>query len=281
MISIITAVYNQLSMNKIYWENLVHSTDGEFELIIIDNNSTDGSREYFESLDGRVKVIHNDCNYSYPHSQNQGVEIARGDILAFFNNDMILSPHWDSRIQEVLGHNGNEILSLGSNDRCCDKEVSRQLQRRWKRFKYPIITLFGQSRFALKLMVRLCYGNWDRYCQRHFERYGLTTTQGFSGSAIIVTRRAMELIEIWDPRQQGADFNLFYQTCDYAERVGEELRPISIVNGIFANHYRRLTFYQKFPPFTDIDNIGGYNDNWSNEQLARYNRVIDEFEPLA
>ncbi len=269
-------------MNKIYWESLVRSTDGAFELIIIDNNSTDGSREFFESCGERVTVIHNDCNYSYPHCQNQGIAAAKGDVLAFFNNDMILSQHWDSRMLEVLGRDGYEILSLGSNDRCFDKQTSQSMQRRWKRCKYPIITLFGQSRFALKLMSWLCYGNWDRYCQRHFDRYGLSITSGFSGSAIVVTRRAMELITIWDPRQQGADFNLFYQTCDYAERGGSgaDLRPIGVVNGVFTNHYRRLTFYQKFPPFTDADKLGNYRDNWSLEQLKRYNRVIDEFTEL-
>ena len=36
-LSIITAVYNQLPMNQIYWENLVKNTHHSFELIVIDN----------------------------------------------------------------------------------------------------------------------------------------------------------------------------------------------------------------------------------------------------
>ena len=37
MISIITAIYNQLAMNRIFYDSIVETTDSEFELIIIDN----------------------------------------------------------------------------------------------------------------------------------------------------------------------------------------------------------------------------------------------------
>ncbi len=45
-LSIITAVYNQLPMNQIYWENLVKNTKNSFELIVIDNASTDASADF-------------------------------------------------------------------------------------------------------------------------------------------------------------------------------------------------------------------------------------------
>ena len=45
-LSIITAVYNQLAMNQIYWENLVKYTQHSFELIVIDNASTDASADF-------------------------------------------------------------------------------------------------------------------------------------------------------------------------------------------------------------------------------------------
>lgn len=112
MISIITAIFNQLDMNKLYYESLLATTDGDWELIIIDNGSTDGSVEYFESLGSRVKVIRNDGNYSYPYCQNIGIKAAVGEVLAFFNNDIILSPHWDSRMLRVLGKDGYQWFLL-------------------------------------------------------------------------------------------------------------------------------------------------------------------------
>lgn len=47
MISIITAIHNQLEVNKIFYNSLKKSTFNSFELIILDNNSTDGSSDYF------------------------------------------------------------------------------------------------------------------------------------------------------------------------------------------------------------------------------------------
>ncbi|MDD2962187.1 MAG: glycosyltransferase [Muribaculaceae bacterium] len=72
MITIITAIYNQLPMNKLYWEYLNRYTTVPYELIIVDNGSTDGSLEFFQNLEKYypVTVIANDGNYSYPYCQN-------------------------------------------------------------------------------------------------------------------------------------------------------------------------------------------------------------------
>ena len=91
MISVITAIYNQLPMNRIFLESLRNSTEGEWELIVIDNGSTDGSAEFFESAPGNIRVIRNNGNYSYPYCQNLGIKVAKGDVLAFLNNDILLS----------------------------------------------------------------------------------------------------------------------------------------------------------------------------------------------
>jgi GT2 family glycosyltransferase len=270
MISVITSIYNQIDMNKLFWEYLSKYTDNPFELIIIDNASTDGSREFFLSLPKeKVKVIENDANYSYPHCQNQGIAVAKYDVLMFLNNDVLVSNHWDRRLLEVLGQNGRETLSLASNDRIFDKVETQKLSRRWKRIKYPVMCLFGQRMFALRLMARLCYGNWDRYTAKTFNRYGYTFTIGFSGSAIAMTRRAIELLGMWDVSQQGADFDLFYRSCLRAETVGD-IQPLSIVNGIFVHHYRRLTAYSKFPPFKDADRLRPIESKWTKEQLGRW-----------
>ena len=77
-LSIITAVHNQLPMNRIYVEELRRRTDLPYELIVVDNASTDGSREFFESQG--ATVIANPANYSYPRCQNQGLAVATGDV---------------------------------------------------------------------------------------------------------------------------------------------------------------------------------------------------------
>lgn len=273
MISIITAIYNQLEMNRLFWEYLVKYTDHPFELIVVDNNSDDGSREFFESLPGDVTVIRNEANYSYSHCQNQGLAIAKYDVLAFLNNDLLVSPHWDSRLTEVLGKDGFHVLSVGSNDRLEDKKTTRRLHNRWKRAKYPVMALFGKSRFSLRLMAWLTYGNWEKFCERNFEKYGFTTTDGFSGSAIIMNRRAIQLLGQWDSTRIEADYDLFYSSCQREEQRGD-IRRISIVNGVFFHHYRRLTFYSKYPPYADRKNLYKIEGKWPKSDRVRWNRYV-------
>lgn len=274
MISIITAIYNQLDMNKLFWKYLTKYTDNPFELIIIDNRSDDGSREFFQSLPDNVKVICNQENYSYPYCQNQGIAIAQYDTLVFLNNDLLVSPHWDSRILEVLGKDNRDVLSFGSNDRLFDKKTSKRIQKRWKLVKYPLITCFGQRMIGLKLMQKMYYGNWKRFSEKIFKRYGFSMTPGFSGASIIMNRKAIEKLGLWDETQQAADFDLFFRTCHRAETVGD-IQPLAVVNGVFMHHYRRLTLYSKCPPFADADRLIPLQKKWSPEEYERWIKIVN------
>jgi GT2 family glycosyltransferase len=275
MISIITAIYNQIDMNRLFWDYLLKYTDNPFELIIIDNISTDGSREFFQSLPkDKVKVIENDANYSYPYCQNRGIAHAQYDVLIFLNNDVLVSNHWDTRLLEVLGKNKREVLSFASNDRIFNKIKTQKMIRHWKRIKYPFIYLLGQRLFSLKLMVKLCYGNWEQYTSKIFKQYGYSFTMGCSGSAIAMTRKAIEILGMWDISQQSADFDLFYRSCLRSETIGD-IEPLSIVNGIFIHHYRRLTVYSKHPPFKDEDNLRSIESKWTKEQINRWMKYVN------
>lgn len=274
MISIITAIYNQLDMNTMFYQYLVRYTDSDFELIVIDNCSDDGSREYFMGLGSNVRVIANQANYSYPHCQNQGVAAACGDVLVFLNNDLLVSPHWDSRMMQVLGNDDYHVVSFGSNDRLFDLNTTRSLSRRYKYIKYSVMTIFGQSRFSLNLMLRLTYGSWERFTNKIYMRYGLSTTPGFSGSAIAMTRQALQIIGGWDPTQNGGDFDLFFRTCHRSETVGD-IRPMVIINGIFIHHYRRLTLYCKYPEFADRSNLSTLEAKWHHTDMRRWLDIVN------
>ena len=130
MISIITAIHNQRSMNELFVESLKKNTHNTYELIIIDNCSTDGSREMFERVG--ATIIHNEQNYSYPYCQNQGIAKAKYDILAFFNNDIMLSKDWDIHLLNVLGKNGYDVVSFATNDRALTRKETKRLTFRWK-----------------------------------------------------------------------------------------------------------------------------------------------------
>lgn len=94
--SIITPVFNNLALTKQCLESIWHNTDAPHEIIIIDNASTDGTRDYLHRLEaaGRVRVITNRRNLGFSRACNQGAQAARGEHLVFLNNDTIVQPGW-------------------------------------------------------------------------------------------------------------------------------------------------------------------------------------------
>lgn len=99
-LSVITLTYNKLKYTKKYIDSLFKNTK-DFELIIVDNGSTDGTREYLKSLDN-IKLILNDENVGFSKGNNQGLEITEGEYIAFLNNDILLYPNWFEECEKVF-----------------------------------------------------------------------------------------------------------------------------------------------------------------------------------
>ena len=107
-LSIITLTYNKLEeatkpfLNSLYKS---FSGGGQFELIIVDNGSTDGTVEYLKNLEkqkNNVEIIYNSENLGYSKGCNQGAKIAQYDYIAFLNNDILLSDGWADNLIEIF-----------------------------------------------------------------------------------------------------------------------------------------------------------------------------------
>lgn len=275
MISIITAIYNQLEMNKYYLDTIRRNTRSEWELIIIDNGSTDGSAEFFESAGENVKVIRNGANYSYPYCQNRGIEVAKGDVLAFLNNDIKLSPDWDVKMLKILGKDGYEALTMSSNDNMLSEHEAKRINRCFKRVKYPLLKIFGHHWWVFRLMVTLTYGNWEHFCDRLFERDGYKMRPGFAGSAVLMTRKGIELLGPWDETQQGGDFDLYFRSVERWKQVGD-VKPLSLVGGVYHHHFSRLTLKAGYPEYQDIANIRRMEDKWDETKIKEYQALMEK-----
>jgi GT2 family glycosyltransferase len=269
-ISIITAIHNGLAFNQLFFESLSKYTVNAFELIIIDNASADGSREYFESVGARV--IRNEVNFSYPHCQNQGIEIAKGEYLFFLNNDLILSPKWDDLLIEVSKRHDVDVLSASGIENLGNKKETQAIDRKWKRTK-NLLMAFGFGKKNLALMHKLMYGNWEKFCVQKFEKYQWNIVEGIVGNNVMMTRRGLNLAGLWDERLQVADFDLFMRTKKRALEVGD-IKPCQIALGVFIHHYNRMTvkYAVKPKPFADQANLIGLWDKWTAEQ-------VDEWHP--
>ena len=74
-----------------------------FEIVLVDNGSTDGSSAYVESRYPSVRIVQTGRNLGYAGGNNAGARVARGAWLAFLNNDTVAAPDWLARLEQVAG----------------------------------------------------------------------------------------------------------------------------------------------------------------------------------
>jgi GT2 family glycosyltransferase len=92
--SIIIPTFNQLDYLRECVESIRRHTDVPFEIIVIDNGSTDGTDEYLRKMSGAVRFKRSDRNIGFAGGVNQGLMMARGTTLLFLNNDTIVTENW-------------------------------------------------------------------------------------------------------------------------------------------------------------------------------------------
>ena len=68
-----------------------HTRDIEFETIVVDNASSDGSQEMVKTTFPQVHLIENSTNNRYAIANNQGLEIAQGKYVFYLNGDTVLT----------------------------------------------------------------------------------------------------------------------------------------------------------------------------------------------
>lgn len=73
-----------------------------FEILLVDNASTDGSTGLVADRFPSVRIVENERNLGFAGGNNAGARAARGDTLAFLNNDTIASPDWLARLHAAL-----------------------------------------------------------------------------------------------------------------------------------------------------------------------------------
>ncbi len=99
-ISVIVPVYNGGPAFAACLESLRAQEHDSFELVVVDDASTDGSLQLAEGSADRVLSL---PGRSGPgRARNAGAEVARGAILAFTDADCVLPPGWLRRIEQVL-----------------------------------------------------------------------------------------------------------------------------------------------------------------------------------
>ncbi len=126
-VSVIIVNYNTCQMTKDCIDSIFSKTEGlSFEIILIDNASTDGSKEHFEK-DTRIRYVYSMENMGFGRANNVGMMLAKGEYFFLLNSDTLLLNNaikdlYDKVIQRCeiafygawLLNNDNEVVHSGA-----------------------------------------------------------------------------------------------------------------------------------------------------------------------
>ncbi|EGW36167.1 glycosyltransferase [Desulfosporosinus sp. OT] len=99
--SIIILTVNQLAVTQQCLGSIRQNTPESYELIVVDNGSTDGTIEYLKSQPD-IKAVFNSSNLGFAKGCNQGRELASGDNILFLNNDTVVTENWLGNMLRLL-----------------------------------------------------------------------------------------------------------------------------------------------------------------------------------
>ncbi len=90
MVSVIMPAYNAEAFIADSIQSVLAQTYPNWELLVIDDTSSDKTKEIvkgFSEKDKRIKLLENDSNLGTHHSRNKGIKAAQGDLIAFLDAD--------------------------------------------------------------------------------------------------------------------------------------------------------------------------------------------------
>jgi len=103
LVSIIILNYNGQRYIAKCLSSVLNTEYPNFEVIFVDNHSTDGSIDIVRKVsDPRLKIIVNDRNYGYAKGNNIGVKYASGKYIVFLNVDTEVDSKWLKYLVEVM-----------------------------------------------------------------------------------------------------------------------------------------------------------------------------------
>lgn len=93
-VSIVILSYNSREDLAECIPSLLSQTYTNFEIIVVDNASTDGSEDFIRTNYSEIKLVQTGENLGYPAGNNAGFEVAEGDFIVVVNPDTVTDPKW-------------------------------------------------------------------------------------------------------------------------------------------------------------------------------------------
>ena len=140
LVSIIIPLYNAQAYVRRTLDSLLNQTYQNFEIIVVDDASTDGSYKAVSQInDARIRLFANEANRGIAYTRNKALSYARGSYIALMDDDDLSPPNrLEKELDYFQSHKGIDIVTghlvdIDEEDRECSPVVYTRLNPKYLR----------------------------------------------------------------------------------------------------------------------------------------------------
>jgi GT2 family glycosyltransferase/tetratricopeptide (TPR) repeat protein len=251
--SIVVVTHNEVEYTRRCLDSIAWRTDEPYEVIVVDNGSTDSTVPYLRNVSG-VTLLTNAENRGFPAAVNQGLKVAKGDQVLLLNNDTVVTTGWLRRMLDGLVSDSN-IGLVGP----CSNNVSGEQQ-----IPVEYESLADLDGFA-----------WD-WSKAH--RGDVVETDRLVGFSLLIRRQVLNQIGGLDER-----FGIgCYEDDDFCRRARNAGFRTVIARDAFVHHFGSRTFVGTGVDLGRIleDNRVKYEAKWNQHasvpKLDRWSLTVSD-----
>ena len=215
--SIIIVTYNNVDYTGLCLRSIYEKTIyPNFEVIVVDNASSDGNPEFLRSFEAEhenIQVIHNATNEGFARANNLGIASADGEYIVLLNNDTVVTRVWLSRLINALRDQTVGLVGSVSNGVSNEAHV-----------EMPFTDLAALDTFATK---------------RAKERSNVLTPIKMLAMYCMAGRR--DVFQQIGPLDEQFGIGMF-EDDDYSLRIRQAGYRIAVAEDVFIHHFGRSGF---------------------------------------
>lgn len=155
--SVLMPVYNSQNTVKRAVDSVLAQRFQDFELILVDDCSTDGSgkilAEYVEQ-NSKIKVVRTQRNLGVANARNEGIKLVQGQYLTFVDADDYIEPELFAKVRDVIERTGAQLVKYSVVEEYYDKN-SRYLGNKNVQLSNKLYTTAAEVRKAVLPMEQL------------------------------------------------------------------------------------------------------------------------------